>query len=165
MTTTTRLIFLDFDGVLNQMTQRPGDKFGRQYNYARWIDPACMARLNRIVDATGAKLVISSSWRNLVHNGSMTIAGFQAMMRSHGCEAEVLDVVGPNPHDLERWQLIAEWLKGYCGGRVKVGASTRFCILDDDASAFGGRPGVQTDGKVGLLDWGVDLAIQILLRE
>ncbi len=55
-----KVIFLDIDGVLNheeffmahidEMEQFP-------------VDPACVRRIKEIVDATGARIVLTSSWR------------------------------------------------------------------------------------------------------
>ena len=53
----------------------------------QWIDASrvqieqdCVEQLNRITDTTEAMLVISSSWRYLVHNGHMTLHGFEYML-------------------------------------------------------------------------------------
>lgn len=61
-----KIIFLDIDGVLNtkywynQMSRStPKDKYG----YA--FDPNAVANLKRIIDETGADIVISSSWKSL----------------------------------------------------------------------------------------------------
>lgn len=60
-----KVIFLDIDGVLNtkwlytQMDKNtPRDKYG----YA--FDPNAVANLKRIIDETGAEIVISSSWKS-----------------------------------------------------------------------------------------------------
>ncbi len=56
-----KIIFLDIDGVLNhmywlkKMKGVEGDK--------KFFDPDCVRRLNTITDKTGAKIVLSSSWR------------------------------------------------------------------------------------------------------
>lgn len=53
-----KVIFLDFDGVLNSAKYLAAcSEFGVV------IDPARMVFLKRIVDATGAKIVLSTSWR------------------------------------------------------------------------------------------------------
>ena len=53
-----KVIFLDFDGVLNSAKYLLGcGDFGMA------IDPTRMVLLRRIVDATGAKIVLSTSWR------------------------------------------------------------------------------------------------------
>lgn len=53
-----KLIFLDIDGVLVTARTLKGRSGLRAV-----ADPACVAALNYITDTTGAKIVISSSWR------------------------------------------------------------------------------------------------------
>jgi len=59
-----KILFLDIDGVLNTKfwyykmdDDTPRDKWGYVF------DPASVANLKRIVDVTGAEIVISSSWK------------------------------------------------------------------------------------------------------
>ena len=55
-----KVLFLDIDGVLNTCwwdRKTPVDKYG----YA--FDPNAVANLRRIVEETGASIVISSSWK------------------------------------------------------------------------------------------------------
>ena len=52
-----KVIFLDFDGVLNLIPQ------GHDY-YGGIFHPEFVENLGRIIKETGAKLVISSSWRH-----------------------------------------------------------------------------------------------------
>ena len=59
------VIFLDIDGVLNtkwwytQMHRNtPKDKYGYTF------DPRSVANLKKILDETGADIVISSSWKS-----------------------------------------------------------------------------------------------------
>lgn len=52
-----KVIFLDFDGVLNVIPQ------GHDY-YGGIFHPEFVENLRRIINETGAKLVISSSWRH-----------------------------------------------------------------------------------------------------
>jgi hypothetical protein len=54
-----KILFLDFDGVLNH---HGSPTKGGLY----WVDPVHIKQLNRIVKATGCKIVISSTWR-LMH--------------------------------------------------------------------------------------------------
>ena len=53
-----KVIFLDFDGVLNSANYLLGYE-----DYGVVIDPTRMGLLQQIVDATGAKIVLSTSWR------------------------------------------------------------------------------------------------------
>ena len=53
-----KVLFLDFDGVLNS------EKYVRGCgHFGAVIDPSRMVLLKQIVDATGARLVLSTSWR------------------------------------------------------------------------------------------------------
>jgi hypothetical protein len=52
-----KVVFLDIDGVLNcTKTKNP-----RKFPYV--VDPKLLARLNRLLERTAAKVVLSSSWR------------------------------------------------------------------------------------------------------
>ena len=54
-------IFLDFDGVLNSDAYYTKSKRAAKYGD---IDPTLVARLNKLCEKTGAKVIISSSWRH-----------------------------------------------------------------------------------------------------
>ena len=60
-----KFIFLDIDGVLNSGSWAKYC-FDNQYEHPE-LDPECdpkaVAELNRIIDTTGAEIVLSSSWR------------------------------------------------------------------------------------------------------
>jgi len=60
-----KILFLDIDGVLNSAAYYAAhpeiDKW--EYLDKHDIDPDAIAQLNRIVDATGCEIVISSGWR------------------------------------------------------------------------------------------------------
>lgn len=70
-----KYIFLDIDGVMNSnlfYSERTQDKRYKDWikehsQHTAWsacnIDPRAVERLNRLTDATGAKIVVSSSWR------------------------------------------------------------------------------------------------------
>lgn len=61
-----KIIFLDIDGVLNSSEYRK--RMGRKY-YTEIIDRSKMPLLKRIVDATDAKIVLSTSWRKFWNEG------------------------------------------------------------------------------------------------
>lgn len=56
-----KIIFLDIDGVLNCNDTYTNAEF-REYPYNHF-DPKLVGNLNNITQATGANIVISSSWR------------------------------------------------------------------------------------------------------
>ena len=78
-----RIVFLDFDGVLNSLPWL-GAGAGEGWQgagEARALNPENIAHLNRIVSVTSARVVISSSWRHgrpLARLGEMLVErGFQ----------------------------------------------------------------------------------------
>ena len=63
-----KIIFLDFDGVLNtehyqSLLQYQGKPW--QDEYGAFFDPNAVKQLKRIIDATGADIVVESSWKYL----------------------------------------------------------------------------------------------------
>lgn len=151
-----RLIFLDIDGVLNsnaiEHVSLLSDPFG--WTVVPQILPKCVRNLNAIVGSTEAKLVLSSAWRYSILNGDMTLRGFESLLRSHGVRGTLLGHTRLDRDDEPRWMQIRDWL------REKT-PSANYCILDDDPDAFGGRPGVQTNGN-GLTEADARRAIEIL---
>ena len=86
---TPPLIFLDIDGVRNDHEPYPNQYCGTL--------PRCVEVLNALLAAVPtAQLVISSAWRYLILNGSMTLAGFEALLLTHGvdCSGRVFGCTG-----------------------------------------------------------------------
>ena len=87
-----RLLFLDVDGVLNCHDWDAKAQSCR-------IRHKCVAQLNRIVRATGVKIVLSSAWRYMIHGKAMTLDGFGYMLRTHGgCGLTPIDCTMPDEH-------------------------------------------------------------------
>jgi len=137
------VIFLDCDGVLN--SQRWYDQMGPPPNPPpAWVDPACVARLDALARETGARLVLSSSWRLI-----LDLPRVADILASCGLSVPLADATpdltreGP---EADRWHEIARWLADH----PEV---TRWAILDDLplAGVPDGRL-VQTDLAVGLTD-------------
>ena len=85
-----KVIFLDIDGVLNtgwwytQMDKNtPKDKYG----YA--FDPNSVANLKKIIDETGADIVISSSWK------SFGLSELEEMWQDRGLPGKLIGIT-PN---------------------------------------------------------------------
>ncbi len=161
-----KALFLDTDGVLNT----------RDFNAAALcapIHPEKVARLNRVLRATDARVVLSSSWRYLVHNGEMTRSGLEWLYRSHGLLADrLIGVTRPDklvggvvePH--ERGRQVAEFVRWWNDGpRLGLPDKCRvFAAVDDvdDGFTAEGIPFLQTDGGVGLTDADADRLIELL---
>lgn len=58
-----KVIFLDIDGVLNSDTYMEKQLDNSSVGIESEIDPATLILLKKAVDTTGAKIVLSSSWR------------------------------------------------------------------------------------------------------
>lgn len=63
----TKYLFLDIDGVLNHDVWFTSLAYRNNQNNWRisMFDPICVERVNKILKETGAKLVVSSSWRDM----------------------------------------------------------------------------------------------------
>ena len=147
-----KVVFLDIDGVLNcaaTFTSNETRMLGRYF-----LDPAMLARLDRIVDATGARIVISSCWR--IGDGGQGVARILAAAGLRHADA----VVGETSRlGGERGLEIADWMKP----RWDVEA---FVILDDDNDMGQLTPHlVKTSWLEGLQDQHVEWAIATLGRE
>lgn len=62
-----KYLFLDIDGVLNHDEWFDSVHYKRhQENWKKsMFDPECVTRVNKILETTGARLVVSSSWRTM----------------------------------------------------------------------------------------------------
>ena len=145
-----RIIFLDVDGVLNNgsWAMEMYDKGIRTYRDDILYEPA-LERLKRIVDATNAHIVVSSSWRQIptayghlkdwLEKFGMTI--WDKTPYVGGCRGD----------DITAWfnRNLGEWT---------------YVILDDDDDMDGHMDHlVQTDFDVGLIDGDCERAISLLL--
>ncbi len=141
-----KVLFLDIDGVLNSafvlQEQRRGDA----------IDRGMVERVNRIIQATGCKIVISSTWR-LIH----PMGELKALLRQHGLIDVIID---KTPYmiseDNNRGDEIETWLKDHPSVQ-------KFCILDDNSDMSDVINNlVQTTWADGLQDEHVERAIAML---
>lgn len=109
-----KVIFLDIDGVMNNLGTRPA-----RDGLASWLDPVHVALLNDVVRATGAVVVLSSSWRLAMPLDALRVAFAEA-----GCVAELVDVT-PALDGGRRGREIAAWLA------AQREPPARYAILDD----------------------------------
>ena len=121
-----KILFLDVDGVLNSASYfntrlTPRDARPRD------IDPMRALLVHRIVEATGAKIVVSSSWR--LHPDGL------AEVRK-AIDPHYLDKTPRHDRYEHRHAEIKEWLDGqaFIGRPVE-----RYAILDDDTFAGDGH--------------------------
>lgn len=164
----SKVLFLDIDGVLN--TERQQDRCkeaGLSYadNFGYAFDPVTVANLKRIVDETGADIVISSSWKVWGLNT------MQKLWTNRGLPGKVINVT-PNTEsdelmlsvDLDmmlpagKGSEIKEWLETN-GSQV-----THYAILDDMDDMLPEQQShfVQTDPTIGITEDDAQKAIAIL---
>lgn len=147
------IVFLDIDGVLNSQAWLDG--LNRRVEivgvwdeeWAEQLDPACVERLSRIVAATGAAVVVSSSWREV-----MPVSQVAVHLRTRGFTGDVID---RTPTTGYRGEEIRAWLSTHA-------MVDRYVVLDDDPRAGGPDRHVKTMWAVGLTDADVERAISIL---
>ena len=123
-----KIIFLDFDGVMDtaryelilRISGRPSvDAYGTVF------DPECVWNLRQIIDKTGAKIVVSSSWKSIM--------SFEELLDMWEMRDLPGEVIGTTPYNLEcrnRGDEIDLWLK-------ECDEECQYVILDDiDAGNF-----------------------------
>jgi len=154
-----KIIFLDFDGVLNS------DAFFKA-NDNRYLpetlDLAAVARVNTIVARTGAKVVVSSTWRL-----GYSLDQLKDILGRHHLSGEVIGVT-PVIQDVDEDRVIVV-RKAPRGLEIQRWLDTQpeppeaFVILDDEADMehLGGRL-VRTQFATGLGDEQVEAAVALL---
>ena len=163
-----KLLFLDFDGVLNDHYIPDGVSCGLIY----WEK---IQLVNHILRNTGAKIVVSSAWRYLIHRGEMNLKGLSWLLQSHGLLADSLIGITDkdtdpkdwdgNPsswvHTNERGQQISTWL-AFCDEPVE-----RYVVIDDlDLGITDHKhPFLHVDGTTGLRKEQADEVIKVLNME
>ena len=166
-----KILFLDIDGVLNSEVSfnETHEKWfasgestkGTEYNWPLGhLYPPYILLLNKIVEATDCKIVISSSWRIICHVHNLqewlTIKGFKH-------SDHIIDSTGRN-NDGRRGGEIQDWLD------ANQHIIKSYVVIDDDAEDIIGdkttkkHPNnfVKTSFKTGLTQECVDKAIAIL---
>jgi hypothetical protein len=171
-----KVLFLDVDGVLNQHDFCQKAMCGP-------IHRDKVERLNRVLDATGAKVVLSSAWRYILFRKEATLRGLDWLLRSHGMLSDRLigvtredtmiakETAGWDgktkwPQENERGSQIIGWLNqtGGWNERYLDMPPSRYAVVDDldIGISAAGHPFVQTDGKVGLTEADADRLIELL---
>lgn len=149
-----RILFLDVDGVLNNRHTRD------YWNGMCFVDDFLVARVRKIVDATGALIVLSSTWRDEWNTEDESKNGYdfnelRAKFRKFGMD--FYDRTGAWQTRGRGWEIMA-WM-------ASVSDIESFVILDDwnDMGPISDHL-IQTNPSLGLTEEQVQEAIEILLQ-
>lgn len=164
-----KYIFLDIDGVIATP---------RSIEEGAWgLTSDCQERLGKIIEATDARIVLSSSWR---HNDLkrtipfMMEKGFQFCDRLIGVTIRAYHYINKDQKihlSIPRGVEIDQWIdanihsnNGKDWERKKIGKDFTYVILDDDSDMLLEQKDyfIHTDGMIGLTDSHVEQAIKIL---
>lgn len=154
--TTMKLIFLDIDGVLNcrhlrrMMSRNVVISGFMGCELSELISTERVARLNRLVHATGAQVVLSSQWREV-----FGLERTQAALDDHGAGFTIAGQTPVLPSG-DRAQEIREFLES-----IRP-ASCEYVILDDMPSAGTGHEWHFVYVPDGLEDAHVEQAMRVL---
>lgn len=117
-----KIIFLDFDGVLNtehyqDLLQYQGKPW--QDEYGAFFDPKAVKQLKRIIDATDADIVVESSWKYL------GLDAMKELWEVRNLPGTIIDIT-PSLLGKNKGVEIASWLSKYAK------QDTRYVIIDDE---------------------------------
>jgi len=148
-----KILFLDVDGVLNSwptMKEWHANKWGLIHQIGKDL----VARVNKIVEATGCKVVLSSTWKHSrVHFPEL--ADLTNYFKKFGATFELFDQT-PNARDEVRGKEIQMWLDENPGVES-------IAILDDDGGMGLFIPyWVKTSMETGITDEHVNQAVLLL---
>lgn len=124
-----KFLFLDIDGVLNHQdwyhkTWEHRKKQEVVYPYSEF-DPECVERVNRILKETGAKLVVSSSWRDDIY--------LSDIFKEVGLPTEFDKTIGFFASSQLGFKTRGQEINYYLTkGSDCINKNIRYAILDDD---------------------------------
>ncbi len=150
-----RVVFLDFDGVLNSraLVERAPAPLAIGLDL---LDADAVASVERFCVAENAEIVVTSTWRLTFDR-----AALEHLLRAKGLTtARVRDVTPMIPHKRGRGQEIQSWLDAQSSAHLEG-----IVILDDDPDMLHLMPWlVQTSFETGLTAAHLDDALTILRR-
>ena len=173
-----KVLFLDIDGVLNSenwfayriycvknnmvnILMNFVDTDDRNIKHKlTMLDDRAIANLNRIIEETGCKVVLSSSWRSSIESENIFT---ENLLKLKGFKYEFYDVTPRlwfSDFSIRRGEEIKFWLDK----ESEKHEIESFVILDDDSDMLPEQMNnfIHVDGQVGLTDRDVLTAIEIL---
>lgn len=151
------IIFLDFDGVLNTEQYQARLSVDGKPKKDAWgplFDPRSVRNLRKIIESTGAAIVISSSWRYIHRLGSLRM-----MWEVRELPGEILDTLPCGAAYISRGEEIECWLNRH--------GKPNYVIIDNLNDFYPSQQVryVETNSIVGISAVDVESAIKILTRQ
>ncbi len=149
-----KLIFLDLDGVL--CTQKEWGNRGKYQSTFDTLNVKCVEAFNKIIEETGAKIVVSSTWRI----GERREHLFEHL-KGHGVKGEF---IGITPRLTENGKFRGDEIQLFLDnfGKEKV---ENFIIIDDDSDMVHLLPKlIKTDTYKGMNEKDAEKAIALLKK-
>lgn len=164
-----KVLFLDIDGVLNSLEWAKVNGFGCPPGKAKrcskdrlkW-DPSAVKRLRRVIETTGASIVISSAWRGY---GASAVRKWRAMFAVYGWRrapviGETPDLAMCHPSGIyaavKRGEEVDAWIKSH------PHVIDKFVCVDDGNDWLPHQPVVITSMEFGLTETDVQECIRLL---
>ena len=116
-----KICFLDIDGVINSEDYAIYRFYGKKFDLDEFIDERPIVMLNYIIEQTGAKVVLSSSWRGDWENT-------EKRLKAGGFQYNIFDVTPYDPNRF-RGKEIKMWIDKYEKDHEPLES---YVILDDD---------------------------------
>jgi hypothetical protein len=149
-----KVVFLDIDGVLNSRAWVKD--LGRDRGLGH-LEPAACARVQRLCDDTGAKLVISSTWR-LIHKRAVIGDMFRARELTTTILGMTAALHTKRGHEIQAWLDASSAI-------ADLGTIDGMVIIDDDFDMAHLEPWhVKTDVERGFTDEDLRQAVDVLSR-
>lgn len=137
----TKILFLDIDGVLNSAAWFERRTKKQQFSGMFELDIEAMCLYDEIVERTGCKVALSSTWRKA--------SDWRERLERQGLNTNAIidrTPVMPLPggaESMERGKEIKAWLDEHPDVTV-------YAILDDDSDFMPGQPLFKTSWQTGL---------------
>ena len=149
-----KVIFLDFDGVINNdvwfENLTPERRADGDFTM---LDPSLINRIRLLVEKSGANIVVSSAWRTWHETPEALISLFN---EAGWDGAPIIDITPVMASNIKRGFEVNAWLS-------KHPEVTSYVILDDNNWFLPGQNLVLTDYRRGITDEDVKEALDFLV--